>query len=385
MKANVLVCALSSAGLVASLAGTAAAAPWIANNLVVLELGPTQNVGVGAPNLNAVGHAVTLKEYNPTANFFTGNNLGINSNKMLGTALVMAGNATSEGHMNLSENGNYLVFGGYDANQGQSGNATAGSSIALSTNNGGAFDANRVVAAVTNTQATSLHRITDSYSTRNFRSAASTTGTSFVGAGSGDGLREVMPPGTTTTVVANNVANLRVARYDLGGRLFVSSASGTTQGVAEVLAGVITPLPGFPTTSGPSAYDFEFTDANTLYVADDRTTAAGGLQKWTLASGTWTLQYTIAVTNGLRSIAITQNGLGQNVIYGISGGTSAGGVTNLISITDTGAGSMPTILQTSGAGTVFRSVEFVPTAIPTPGACALLGLGGLIAARRRRA
>ena len=39
---------------------------------------------------------------------------------------------------------------------------------------------------------------------------------------------------------------------------------------------------------------FFFADANTLYVADDRATAAGGIQKWALAGGTWTLAYTLS-------------------------------------------------------------------------------------------
>ncbi|MGQ0629247.1 MAG: hypothetical protein ACT4PL_14240 [Phycisphaerales bacterium] len=379
MDRRSLSCALSGAVGLCLLAGTAFAGPWTSGNLVVLQLGPSQNMGTGAPNLNSVAHAVSLREFT-TLGLATGNDLAINSGAS-DTRLTMAGSATSEGQMNLSEDGQFLMFAGYDAAAGTSGPA-AGSSIATSTT----ANVNRVVGRVDFSQNTSLFRISDTFSTNNFRSAASTNGTTFVGAASGAGLRNLDPMGgnTTTTVVTSNLLNNRVARYDLGGRLFVSASSGAFQGVSEVIAGVTTALPGFPTASGPSAYDFEFVSSTLLYVADDRTSAAGGLQRWELVSGSWMLQYTLAVTSGLRSIAVTQDGAGNNVIYGISGGTSAGGVTNLIAITDLGAGSTSSILATAASGNVFRSVEFVPSQIPTPGATGLVALAGLLAARRRR-
>jgi hypothetical protein len=107
--------------------------------------------------------------------------------------------------------------------------------------------------------------------------------------------------------------------------------SGTT---AELAALPITILPGFPTSlaSGvdqngspaPIAFPFGiwFANANTLYVCDEgdgtlvtpavngnvadaATLATAGVQKWSLASGTWHLDYTL------------QNGLNIGILYSI--------------------------------------------------------------------
>lgn len=372
---------VTSAALVALLAGSALAGPWSQGNLVVLQVGPSQNIGAGAPNLNAVAHAVTLREF-AVGPGFSGNDVAINASST-GTRLTVTGSSTSEGAMNLSADNRFLVFGGYDAAQGQSG-PNANSSIATSINGTGAgTDVARVVGAVDLAQNVNLNRLTDSYSTNNFRGGASLDGTSFVTNASGNGLRNLTPPATTTSGNSTTILNTRVARFDLGNRLFVSSASGMFFGISEVVAGTATLLPGFPSSIGPSPYDFEFISNTLLYVADDRSVASGGgLQRWTFNGTIWNLQYTIAVTNGLRSIAVTIDALGNNLIYAVTGGASAGGVTNLVSISDTGAGSTVNTLATAASGNLFRSVEFVP--VPTPGAAALLGLGGLVAIRRRR-
>lgn len=370
---------VTSAAILTFFAGSALAGPWSQGNLVVMQVGPTQNTASAA--LNAVAHAVALREYAPGSGF-SGNDLAINATGP-GTRLTVSGSSTSEGAMNLSADNRFLVFGGYDAAPGQSG-PNAGSSIATSANGTGAStDVARVVGAVDFAQNVGLNRLTDSYSTNNFRGGASLDGTSFVTNASGNGLRNFTPPATTTTVNSSTILNTRVARFDLGTRLFVSSASGAFQGISEVVGGVATLLPGFPTAAGPSPYDFEFISSTLLYVADDRALASGGgLQRWAFNGTTWSLQYTIGVTNGLRSIAVTTDALGNNLIYAVTGGPSAGGITNLVSITDTGAGSAVSVLATSASGNLFRSVEFVP--VPTPGAMALLGLGGLVATRRRR-
>src|SRR5207249_1686071 len=88
---------------------------------------------------------------------------------------------------------------------------------------------------------------------------------------------------------------------------------------------IITALPGFPTASGPSSYDFFLADATTLYVADDRAlntnaSLSGGIQKWKLNAGTWSRVYTLgdpaAANNGLPSGA-----------RGLTGTVSAGAAT----------------------------------------------------------
>jgi hypothetical protein len=212
--------------------------------------------------------------------------------------------------------------------------------------------------------------LSDAYSAGNIRSATSDDGTHFWTAGTsaaGAGVRYVASLGaTTSTQLSTTITNTRVVRIQ-NGQLYVSSATGTFQGISAVGSGVPTTsgqtialLPGFPTAAGPSSYDYFFADANTLYVADDRTNGSGGIQKWTLSGGTWTLAYTLAVnaTTGCRGLTgdVTS---GQNVLYATS--VPGAGPIQVVTVTDTGAGSLFTPLVTAATNTAFRGIRHLPT------------------------
>src|SRR5258706_16141647 len=113
------------------------------------------------------------------------------------------------------------------------------------------------------------------------------------------------------------------------GQLYVSSSTGTLLGISTAGSGLpttasssaITLLPGMPTTGTHSSYDFWFRDANTLFVADDGSAASGGgIQKWSLSAGTWSLSYTLlnngTTTTAVRGLAGTVNGNGEAVLFG---------------------------------------------------------------------
>ena len=147
------------------------------------------------------------------------------------------------------------------------------------------------------------------------------------------------------------------------GQLYSSTSNGALQGISTVGIGLpttggqtISLLPGFPTTSGPSAFDYLFADPQTLYVADDRMDGAGGIQKWTLAGGTWSLQYTLALapTMGCRGLTGTVRG-GATTLFATT--TSS----QLISVVDTGATSTVQLIATSGGNTVFRGIRALPS------------------------
>ena len=109
-------------------------------------------------------------------------------------------------------------------------------------------------------------------------------------------------------------------------------------------------LPGFPTATGPSSYDFYFADLNTVYVADDRAQASGGgIQKWTLAAGTWTLQYTLSGGTGYRGLS-GQTITGVTTLWATNGNA-------LFSVVDTGAASTFTSLVSAPSNTAFRGVR----------------------------
>ncbi len=153
-----------------------------------------------------------------------------------------------------------------------------------------------------------------------------------------------------------------------------------------------------------SPENFFFADANTLYVADSglpkndsvtndgtgSTLGDGGLQKWSLIGGTWTLDYTLA--DGLNMVANTAS-LGTTGLIGLTGVVVNGQVllyatnatktdldpTFLFGITDTlssktkPVGESFTTLAAAPADSNFRGVAFAP--VPEPTAITLLGLG----------
>jgi hypothetical protein len=108
----------------------------------------------------------------------------------------------------------------------------------------------------------------------------------------------------------------------------VGSAGALPTGAAADLANVpIAILPGFPNTAASTSTAFPFgiwfADANTLYVCDEgdgvlvtpavngnvadaQSLATAGLQKWSLANGTWTMLY------------VLQDGLDIGVPYGVA-------------------------------------------------------------------
>jgi hypothetical protein len=283
-------------------------------------------------------------------------------------------------------NGQYLTMGGYAAVPGTAGVVAAAPGTV-----------NRVVGRIDMSGNIDISTaLNDPYNGSNIRSTVSTDGINIWTAGNGGsgqgataGVRYTTFGSTTTTQVNPTTSNMRVVNI-FNGQLYVSSSSGTLLGVSTVgtgeptssIGGAPTLLPGMPTTGTHSPYDFFFKDANTLYVADDGAVASGGgIQKWTFAASTWTLQYTLlnngTTTTATRGLAGEIDGSGNAVLFGTSGST-------LFTVTDTGAGSLATTLATAPLNTVFRGVEFLP--VPEPSSLALAALGGLaclVASRRK--
>ncbi|MGH7132514.1 MAG: hypothetical protein ACREJO_11265 [Phycisphaerales bacterium] len=313
--------------------------------------------------------------------------------------VTLSGSATSEGMLTNSIDNSYVVLAGYNA---ASGTASV---------NGATANADRVIGygavgiggltnptGVTSTIGTQAA----AYNGNNIRSAVSRGGVGSDawsgGTASTASLGGVRYANTNTQTSAT-VTNVRsVDAY--GNNLYASASSGAFLGVNAYQGG------GLPTTSGntiinlintgagSSAYEFAFTNtgnslvggANVLdpvsgyricYVADDRTSASGGIQRWEYNGSAWALQYTLQLGAGLgaRGLAGCFDGT-SNILYA----TNATG-TGLYQITDTGASATATLLASAGTNNVFRGVAL---AVPTPGAAALVGLGTLMIGRRRR-
>ncbi len=361
---------------VLALASVASAA-FSPGNIVVSRLGD------GTTALSGAAAQTTVVEYNLTPGSSPVSSLSLASGAT-SPRLVNSGTATSEAFLTLSGNGQYLTIGGYDAAAGTSGVATAAGIT-------------RNVAVIDSLGNVNYTAMTGAYNTSNIRSAASTDGTAIWTGGTSNpattgGVWFVNNGGAglaqTTAGAVNNVRNVNV----YSGNVYVSSASGSNIGVNIVSGGLatsgpqtITLLPGTSVsgTGTPSPYDFWFADATTLYVADDRTIAnGGGLQKWLFNAGlnTWQLAYTLTnqIGTGLRGLAGTFDVTGAPILYATTAETSGN---KLVAITDLGAASSFTTLQTAGTNFIFRGVDLSP--VPEPTTIALLGLGAVLLRRKR--
>ena len=284
-----------------------------------------------------------------------------------------SGTATSNGYLN--------VWNGFVGVPGY--NASAGTSSVAGTNT--------KVATVLGSDGTVASRTLFPTSGRmpftgnNFRSVIPTSATTFYATGTGSGTPNTGGlwhyGGSAFTQVSSTAAgqltNMRNVEI-YGNQLYVSSSSGSYLGVSSVGSGL-------PTSSGQSTnlaintgansspYGFVMfdTDANgsldLAYIADDRNSAGGGLQKWTFNGTAWSRSWALLV--GASSTDLGTSGVG---IRGLSGSFASGVATlyattnetsnnRLISIADTGmTPTSAALLASAGTDRVFRGVDLVP-------------------------
>jgi len=351
MTTSLFSSTLRLATLAAALASSALAqSPLTPGNLVVVRMGD------GTAGLSNAATAAFLDEYTvggtlvqtiamPTS--------AVGANQ----PLTNSGTATSEGFLSLSQDGNFLISAGYSAAPGTPSIAGTTSTtvprVIAVTNLAGVVDTS-----------TALDNV---FISGNIRSATSTNGFDLWASGSNSAVVYTTLGSTTGVSVNAAPLNSRVVGTYLG-QLYVTSSSGQYHGVVQVGSGQPTTsgnfgtiLPGFPTSSGPSNYDFYFADPTTLYVADDRSIAnGGGIQKWTESGGTWTLQYTLAPTGftGCRAVhGRVQNGV--LTLFATTGSPNNGN--SIVSVVDTGAASVFSVVATAASNTVFRGLRMVPS------------------------
>ena len=261
------------------------------------------------------------------------------------------------------------------------------------------------------------------FSGNNYRSSIATSGSTFygVGASSGspstggawyfDGSAFTQVSSTAATV---SVTNLRTVEI-YNNQLYFASSSGTFLGVSSLGTGLPTSGPALPTLqinagAGASTYGFVMFSTGSqgagvldlAYLADDRTVAGGGIQKYSYNGTAWSNSWSLLVGASGTSTLQSGTGVGFAGIRGLAGtydsvlGASLYATTTelsnnrLISILDSGSTtpSTYTTLQSAGSNFVFRGVDLSPVAVPEPStyaiaAMATLGMANLMRRRRR--
>lgn len=380
------------------------------------------------------GGAAVLSDTLPTADGFGGSaNVGV----------VGEYGSSSEGNIQLSGDGRYLTIAGYSASAaaagiGASSNAANGTSFATGTPYSGSTvalaqstdsDVPRVAILVgANGNVNSSTVFNNLYTTNNPRAVYSANGSSIYISGQGDKKASdqgIFYAATGTNTATNpsapvtGIYNAKDTRYVTasGGNLYYSlDKSGSPTGIYQV-----TGLPTGASTSSLitaannglsgaarvnySPEGFFFANSTTLYVADTGVpkaggTGSGGIQKWTLSNGTWSLQYTLtdpafvapnlaaSATSGETGFeAITGEVFNGTVdLFAVSYTAGDANPNGLYAISDlldstTGAGENFTELESAAGngGEVFKGVSFAPQDVPEPSAWAavLTGFGVL--------
>ncbi len=334
--------------------------------------------------------------------------------------------SSSEGTLQLAANGQSLVIMGYGVNDDVFNSAslsTYGTAALAQTtsilNNGTYTAVPRVVADIgyTGTVDTST-AVYNVFNTNNPRSVTTADGTTFYISGQGvkgdttQGVFTVQDGSSTATAIDTATDTRTVEIYD--NTLYVSQDSkqpsgGGTSNISSLgtlpVTGTTTPtvLPGISQTitlqagqgntlnSGDtgtvihlSPENFFFANSTTLYVADggapkEGGIGVGGLQKWSLVGGTWTLDYTLSAglnlvansgtagTTGLIGLTGVVNGdtvtlYATNATIGDLDPTYLYGITDSLTATTLPADESFTALMTAAPDTNIRGVAFAPTA-----------------------
>ncbi|WP_375417973.1 IPT/TIG domain-containing protein [uncultured Hymenobacter sp.] len=334
------------------------AAPFRPGNIVVAR------VGDGSEILSGAAAAVFLDEYTPDGTLVRTIDLptSVSGNNRILTA---SGTATSELNLTRSADGRYLVLAGYGAAPGT---PAIGASETT--------DVTRVIGRIAADGSFDTSTSTgDAFDKASIRAAATADGLGFYAVGANSGVRYVPFGGFASTPLNEQPTNLR-AINTFGGNLYVTGAASPYVGLSQVGTGLptaegqaVTLLPGFPGAPGSSPNAFYLADlsaavpgVDVLYIADDRGTAGGGIQKWSLVGGAWVLNGAISGAAGLRGLMGTSSS-------GTAVSLAASGTGRLYLVSDE-AGynaapsvvALPAAIATAGTNTAFRGVAFAPEA-----------------------
>ncbi|MFZ4733842.1 MAG: beta strand repeat-containing protein, partial [Pirellulales bacterium] len=368
------------ASIATVVAPTARAAPFSGGSLVV------ERVGDGTTALSAAAAQISVLEVTKAGS-------------LTQTIILPSSGSNQQTDAGSISQGYLNTYGGYVSVPGY--NAAAGTASVASSNTkvNSLLDVTGTVVTRTLFPTTGTASAPYSpFSGNSYRSSIATSGSTFYGTGASSGSPNTggawYVSGTTFTQVSSTATgqptNLRnVEIYN--NQLYASSAASTGFGIWSIGSGLPTTAANTSTlaiNTGNSASPFGFVMFSTgsqgsgvldlAYIADDRTTAGGGLEKWTLSGTTWTNSWSLLVSGTAIGSSTLQSGTATNFagLRGLAGtydsvlGASLYATTTensnnrLISILDTGTAtpSTYTTLQSSGSNYAFRGVDLSPAA-----------------------
>ncbi len=329
---------------------------YLPGNLVILRIGD------GTTYNNSTTRAVSLLELTKAGATVSTTNLDVNTPS---ARISLVDNAATEGLLKLSVDKNYLSLAGYDATAATDGTtAFAGSKVVVRVGE------NRIPDYTTKVKAADF--------ASNFRCALSQDGSTFYITSASGGVKSV-PYANSSSTAATNIAFLSgmgtanyTNAYSLaisGGQLYTGFFNTTNYGLSSIGTGIptssSTPTSLSGITKNVKTQDFIFFDMNPNIIGDDvlYVTENTDLKKYSLVSGTWTLNSTTAL---------------GNVAFGITGYINASKKVQLFFTTGTVAenNKLQTLtdantynlvldgnisdVASAGTGYAFRGVAFTP-------------------------
>ena len=287
--------------------------------------------------------------------------------------LTISGTADSEGALALSGDKHSVAIAGYAATAGTTG-------VVASASQRGA-----ALIFANGTVDTSTTFGTTTFAGDNVRGAVSNDGTQVWstgntgGAGSQRGVF-ISTLGTAASTLIESATNAGHVCEIIGGQLLCDAANGK-QGIfgfgtalpTGTPPATVTALPGTTADTAGSYYAFVMLDLvgndgtiDTMYVADDRAAAPGGIQKWTLSSGTWSIVWNTNASAGTAGVrGLTGYAVGTSAVLVATTASASPTPNAIIRLIDSGttptAASITTLVPAvAGQVTVFRGIALAP-------------------------
>jgi hypothetical protein len=318
-------------------------------DLVVLQVGNGSIDTDGAPGF--------LNDYSP----FGGAKVVQVALPTTGANALIFGGSSYDGALSLSADGKAVVIAGYNVPAGSSASAIDSSSTT------GASAVPRAVGSVRADGSFALNATTTKFSGSTIRCAVADGSGNFWAGGGSSGIAYLGNNSAAATLSTVSTATRDLAFVN-GSLYFTETGSG--QGVMS--------FSGAPKTSAtptliintagtgtgtPSPKGFAINPALTIaYVADNRTAAdGGGIQRFNWSGGKWVYAYTLSNTltssQEVEDLAVDYSG-SNPILYAVTGESTGN---HLVTVTDTGANSTYTSLETAPSGDAFRGVVFAPS------------------------